>query len=100
MKYVYPKFDGIDLIFYRIGGSGLGNLLYPFFRSLVYSKKENLEMISPTFKSLKIGPYLRSEKQKRDYQYHYKNSITGFKRFILLIFKLQPTSAWSFTLRS
>ena len=49
MKYVYPKFDGIDLIFFRIGGSGLGNLLYPFFRSLVYSKKENLEVISPVF---------------------------------------------------
>ena len=32
MKYVYPKFDGIDLYFFRLGGSGLGNLLYPFFR--------------------------------------------------------------------
>ena len=42
MKYVYPKFDGIDLYFVRLGGSGLGNLLYPFFQALVYAKKENL----------------------------------------------------------
>ena len=87
MKYVYPKFDGINLIFFRIGGSGLGNLLYPFFRSLVYSKKENLEIISPTFKSLKIGPYLRNEKQKRLYPYNYKNSIGGFKKLFLLLFR-------------
>ncbi len=86
MKYVYPKFDGVDLIFFRIGGSGLGNLLYPFFRSLVYSKKENLEIISPAFQSLKIGPYLRNEKQKRSYRYNYKNSISGFKKLILLLF--------------
>ncbi len=87
MKYIYPKFDGINLIFFRIGGSGLGNLLYPFFRSLVYSKKENLEIISPTFKSLKIGPYLRNEKQKRLYPYNYKNSIGGFKKLFLLLFR-------------
>ena len=86
MKYVFPKFDGINLIFFRIGGSGLGNLLYPFFRSLIYSKEENLEIISPSFQSLKIGPYLRNEKQKRSYRYNYKNSITGFKKLILLLF--------------
>ena len=86
MKYVFPKFDGINLIFFRIGGSGLGNLLYPFFRSLVYSKKENLEVISPVFQSLKIGSYLRNEKQKRSYRYKYKNSISGFKKLVLLIF--------------
>ena len=87
MKYVFPKFDGIDLILFRIGGSGLGNLLYPFFRALIYSKKENLKLITPTFKSIKIGPYIRNERRLRSYNYSYKNSIDGVKKFLLLLFK-------------
>jgi len=86
MKYVYPKFDGIDLYFFRLGGCGLGNLLYPFFRALVYAKKENLEIISPTFPSIKIGPYLRMESQKRNYKYTFKESINGIRKLWLIIF--------------
>ncbi len=86
MKYVYSKFDGIDFFFFRIGGSGLGNLLYPFFRALIHAKNNNLKIISPTFKSFKIGPYLRKENQKRLYDYNYENSIGGFMKLWLLLF--------------
>ena len=86
MKYVYPKFDGLNLIFFRLGGPGLGNLLYPYFRALVYAKQNNLQLISPTFLSIKIGPYLRGESQKRDYRYVDNESISGFKKFLLLKF--------------
>jgi len=96
MKYVYPKFDGIDLYFVRLGGSGLGNLLYPFFKALVYAKKENLGIISPTFLSIKIGPYLRRELQKRNYKYSLKGSITGIRRLWLLIFSNEIVTFKSF----
>jgi len=96
MKYVYPKFDGIDLYFFRLGGSGLGNLLYPFFRALVYAKKENLEIISPTFQSIKIGPYLRMESQKRNYKYTFKESIKGIRKLWLLIFSNEIVTFKSF----
>ena len=96
MKYVYPKFDGIDLYFVRLGGSGLGNLLYPFFKALVYAKKENLGIISPTFLSIKIGPYLRRELQKRNYKYSFKGSITGIRRLLLLIFSNEIVTFKSF----
>lgn len=86
MIYLYPKFDGIDLYFFRIGGSGLGNLLYPFFRALVHAKKNNLEIICPTFKSFKLGPYLRNENHKRIYNYTFDNSIKGVRKIWLLIF--------------
>ena len=86
IKYVYPKFDGIDLFIFRIGGSGLGNLLFPFFRALVHAKNNNLKIISPTFRSIKLGPYLRGENQKRSYNYIYNESIRGIQRLFLLIF--------------
>lgn len=86
IKYVYPKFDGIDLFIFRIGGSGLGNLLFPFFRALVHAKNNNLKIISPTFRSIKLGPYLRGENQKRSYNYIYNKSIRGIHRLFLLIF--------------
>ena len=86
MKYVYPKFDGLHLHFFRLGGSGLGNLLYPYFRALVYAKQNNLQLISPIFPSIKIGPYFRGESQKRSYRYVDINSINGFRKFLLLIF--------------
>ena len=96
MKYVYPKFDGIDFYLVRLGGSGLGNLLYPFFRALVYAKKENLEIISPTFTSIKIGPYLRKESQKRNYKYTFKESINGIRKLWLLIFSNEIVTFKSF----
>ena len=84
MKYVYPKFDGINFFFFRLGGSGFGNLLYPYFRAIVYSKQKNLQLISPIFPSIKIGPYLRGESQKRVYTYIDRESIRGLKKFLLL----------------
>ena len=81
-RYVYPKFDGLDLILFRIGGSGLGNLFYVFFQALVFAKQNNLRVISPTFYSFKYK--LLFKKQNRSYRYHYPNSVNGLLRFWLL----------------
>ncbi len=67
MKYVYPKLSSNDLLVIRLGGAGLGNLLFTYGRALDYAKKNNCRVIWPTWPSFKIGPYLRREKDKRHY---------------------------------
>ena len=36
MKYVYPKLSPRDLFIFRLGGAGLGNLLFTYGRALAY----------------------------------------------------------------
>jgi hypothetical protein len=67
MKYHYPKLSKLDFIFFRIGGPGLGNLLFPLYRAYEAKIKNNDEIIFPQFKQIKIGPILRNEKDKRLY---------------------------------
>jgi hypothetical protein len=82
LKYVYPVFGGINLGFIRIGGPGLGNLLYPYFRAIIYAKENNLQIIDPVFRSIKVK--LLFKNQKRTYNYKLNNTITGFKRILIL----------------
>lgn len=67
MKYIYPKFSKYDFFAVRFGGAGLGNLLFIYSRALMYAKKHNLKLIWPTWRSIKLGPWLRHEKDKRFY---------------------------------
>ena len=87
LKYVYPVFDGINLVVIRIGGSGLGNLLYPYFRALIYANKYNLKLIDPVFKSIKPSLLLKSKQHRRLYNYTITNSIKGLDRFLILLKK-------------
>lgn len=66
-KYYIPKLSPIDLAFFRIGGPGLGNLLFPITRAFVDAKKNNGVFINGTFPQVKLGPLLRMEKDKRFY---------------------------------
>ena len=66
-KYIYADIGGLDLCFFRLGGPGLCNLLFPWSRMIIEAKKKNLTIIPTTWTSLKIGPYLRSERDKRSY---------------------------------
>ncbi len=66
-RYIYPKFSDIDLDFIRFGGPGLANLLFIYARAVVLAEHENAEVIWPTWKSIKIGPWLRHESDKRFY---------------------------------
>ena len=90
--YVYPKFDaidGYDLGFVRLGGPGLGNLLMFYAQAISYAHDNNVKLIHPTWPSLKLGPYIRREKDKRFYGDLFKSNgdeITGLKKFWLLLF--------------
>ena len=67
-KLHYPKLSNIDIGALRIGGPGLGNLLFPVLRAFIASLKDkNSIFIYPTWRQLKIGPFIRKEKDKRTY---------------------------------
>ena len=65
--YVYIDLGGKDLCLLRIGGPGLGNLLFPWARGIVAARKYNAIPIWPTWPQLKIGTYIRGERDKRNY---------------------------------
>ena len=59
MNYVYPKLSERDLGFVRLGGAGLGNILFTYARALVYARDHRCRLIWPTWFSFKLGPILR-----------------------------------------
>lgn len=91
MNYTYPKLSEKDYHIFRVGGAGLGNILFTYARAVVYaSKHENVKMIWPTWFSLKLGPILRGEKDKRFYNDLFRNGsgyIDGVKKTSLLLTK-------------
>lgn len=90
-KYVYPKIGKRDLFFFRIGGAGLGNLLFTYAEALVISKKYNLKIIWPTWNTIPITRdemIIRKAKDKRSYMAMFKNNsnyISGIRKAAILI---------------
>jgi len=83
--YAFPKFSYADNLGIRLGGPGLGNLLFPLARAIVYSHKNNIPMINPTWINIKVGPIIRKERDKRFYFNLFEPAgITGFKKYFLL----------------
>jgi hypothetical protein len=67
LPFQISKLDGVDLGFFRIGGPGLGNLLFPIARAALKSRDDNTTFLWPTLRQIKIGPFLRGEKDPRLY---------------------------------
>ena len=65
--YVYPRFSAPDCGLIRLGGAGLGNLLFLWARAVALSYTYNLRLVSPTWRTIKVGPLLRGERDKRWY---------------------------------
>jgi len=60
--YAFPRLSKTDLLFIRIGGNGLGNLLFTWARCLAASERHGWRMIWPTWRSFKpknwrVNPY-------------------------------------------
>ena len=66
-KYVCAKLSQFDSIGIRLGGPGLGNMLFPWARSVVFANKYNLKRINTTWPTVKLGPILRGEFDNRFY---------------------------------
>ncbi len=96
-RYIYPRLPGIDCGFVRLGGPGLANLLFIYARAVVLAEHEHAEVIWPTWKSVKIGPWLRHESDKRFYGDLFTNDssyVHGFRKvFLRLGTRYRLTSA-------
>ena len=60
--FAYARLSKADLLFMRIGGNGLGNLLFTWARSLCQSRRNNWRLIWPTWyshkpKNKRVNPY-------------------------------------------
>jgi hypothetical protein len=87
MNYAYAYLGGNDLFISRIMGPGLGNMLFPWARSAVFSQINHIALINPTWPNISIGPYIRHEIDKRSYRSLFKankENISGFKKIVLL----------------
>jgi len=84
-KYVFASFSKFESIGVRVGGPGLGNLLFPWARAVVLSKKYNIERICSTWKTIKIGTYVRKERDKRVYADLFNESgVCRIKKWFIL----------------
>ncbi len=67
-----------------LGRYGLGNMLFPWARCFLWCKDHQVPMLAPRWTYLRIGPYLRGERDKRNYQYLFHGK--GYIR--------EPRRAW------
>ncbi len=88
MNYAYPKLSEHDLGFVRLGGAGLGNIMFTWARAAVFARDNNCQVIWPTWPSIKLGPYLRREADKRFYGDLFRNdgsAVGGFQKMHKLL---------------
>ena len=88
MNYAYPKLSEHDLGFVRLGGAGLGNIMFTWARAAVFARDNDCQVIWPTWPSIKVGPYLRREADKRFYGDLFRNdgsAVGGIKKMIKLM---------------
>lgn len=88
MIYIYPKYSKYELIGVRFGGAGLGNLLFLWSRAIIAAKEHKCGLIWPTWPSIKLGPWIRKEKDKRFYANIFHNNsgmIDGLNKYRLLL---------------
>lgn len=50
-----------------VGRAGLGNMLFPWARAKVFARRSGARMLKPRWNTIRIGPYLRGEPEKRTY---------------------------------
>ncbi|OQW92614.1 MAG: hypothetical protein BWK78_01125 [Thiotrichaceae bacterium IS1] len=103
MLYSYAKLSNYDFGIIRFVGPGLGNLLFPWARSVIATKRHNLTPIWPTWPQLKIGTILRNEPDKRFYFGLFK-SPSGYvdqwrKLYLLNLLKHVPEEQCEESLR-
>lgn len=89
-RYIYPKLPAaIDLLCFRVGGSGLANCLFVYAKAIVLAHLSDAKIIAPTWRNLSLGTYLRKETDKRHYcgLFTKRGEVSGIKRWFYLLFK-------------
>lgn len=85
--YIYPKLPAIkNLGFIRLGGSGLANCMFVAARACVLSHETGYLLIDPTWARFSLGPFIRRERDKRNYIGLFKKTgISGLSKLFLLL---------------
>nr|WP_315161286.1 alpha-1,2-fucosyltransferase [uncultured Flavobacterium sp.] len=67
--------------------AGLGNMLIPWADCYIWCKDLGIQQIAPFWRKIRVGPYLRGERDKRQYQKLFisGNMINGLSRLFLLL---------------
>ena len=88
IRYTFASLGKFESIGVRLGGAGLGNILFPWANAVLYARKHELERIATTWRNLKIGTFRRKELDKRMYFNLFTgiDGIKGFRKFLLLNF--------------
>lgn len=71
----------------RIGRAGLGNCLLPWARSELFAARTGARIVEPDWTSLRLGPYLRRETEKRRYGKYFfaADHVRGSAKLIVRI---------------
>ena len=74
--YIYPNFGDKEYFnIIRVGGPGLGNLLFPYFRAYIYAIRYKGNLIDPIWPTFKLGPILRNELDNRFYSLQFMINV-------------------------
>lgn len=60
-----------SLVWCKLPKAGLGNQLFPLLKAFVFGRLNNLPVVVTNYHQLKIGPYIRGEKNKRKYRHSF-----------------------------
>jgi hypothetical protein len=81
--YAFPRLSTTDLLFARLGGSGLGNLMFTWARCLVESEHHGWRMIWPTWQSFKPKNWKFNPYDHRTYSDLFRPNeryVTGWRK--------------------
>ena len=67
MLYHLPVLSRPDFGVFRAPGPGLGNLLFPIARAVIGRQRHGGTLVLPTIRQIKIGTFIRGERDKRTY---------------------------------
>lgn len=94
MVFCYPKLSKWDFLYFRLGGPGLGNLLFPWARAKLLARQHGYQFVAPTWPQVKLGPLLRGEFDSRNYFSLFRalpTDMRGMRRlWVLLVRKRVP----------
>ncbi|TVR40204.1 MAG: hypothetical protein EA402_13950 [Planctomycetota bacterium] len=86
----YPRLSNGDLIAFRLGGNGLGNLLFTWARCRADCERHGWHMIAPTWPSIKPKNLWRNPYDLRGYFGLFQRlptDIAGLRRVSMLLFR-------------
>lgn len=84
--YYYPKLSNTDLGFIRLGGPGLANCMFMAAQAWIAAGCDETRYITPTWLKFSIGPYIRRERDKRNYANLFKSrGISGIKKALTIL---------------